>query len=232
MGFWSCFGHAGTLDFTKITQPWLREAAKRWAADDLPKHRSRANKAGLTVRHHLRCVDRLSESLRMRPDRGDLPAALGRPDIEAFLNRLTYQQSTGQITSDARIRACREVRAVLTRIRTLGLTRPGRIAAGLGEDFTLFRDDTPDTPERAEPGRDLPPEIMRQVCTHLPALASPECAPASNWRSTPAADRRKSAGCGSTALPATVTACLVLVYDNHKANRPGRRLPIGKPPPA
>ncbi|WP_287042296.1 hypothetical protein [Mycobacterium sp.] len=35
------FGHNGTLSFTAITQTWLREAAKRWAADDLPKRRVR-----------------------------------------------------------------------------------------------------------------------------------------------------------------------------------------------
>jgi len=31
------FGYCGTLSFTGLTQPWLREAAKRWAADALPK---------------------------------------------------------------------------------------------------------------------------------------------------------------------------------------------------
>jgi hypothetical protein len=31
------FGQNGTVSFTGISQPWLREAAKRWAADDLPK---------------------------------------------------------------------------------------------------------------------------------------------------------------------------------------------------
>jgi len=31
------FGHSGTLSFTAISQGWLREAAKRWAADDPPR---------------------------------------------------------------------------------------------------------------------------------------------------------------------------------------------------
>jgi hypothetical protein len=57
--------------------------------------------------------------------------------MEAFLNRLAYQESAGQISGDTRIRACREVRHVLTRIRAMGLTRPGGIAAGLGEDFAI-----------------------------------------------------------------------------------------------
>ena len=33
------FGHPGRLSFTAITQPWLSEAAKRWAAEQLPHHR-------------------------------------------------------------------------------------------------------------------------------------------------------------------------------------------------
>lgn len=62
----------------------------------------------------------------MRPDRGEIPAALGRPDMEAFVNRLAYQQSIGQITLDARIRACREVRKVLTAARAMGTDPPRR----------------------------------------------------------------------------------------------------------
>jgi hypothetical protein len=50
------FGHSGTLSFTEITQGWLRETAKRWAADDLPQRRVRAGRrtsAGQAVRHHV-----------------------------------------------------------------------------------------------------------------------------------------------------------------------------------
>ena len=157
------FGQNGTISFTGISQPWLREAAKRWAADDLPKRRVRPGRrtsAGLAVRHHVGCLARLSESLRMRADRGEHPTVLGRADMEAFLHRLAYLESVGQISSDARIRACREVRAVLTRVRAMGLTRPEGIAAGLGEDFAIGQADMPAEPEPAEPNRDLPPEIM------------------------------------------------------------------------
>ena len=157
------FGHNGTLSFTGITQPWLREAAKRWAADDLPNRRVRPGRrtsAGLAVRHHIGCLARLSESLRMRADRGEHPAMLGRADMEAFLHRLAYLESVGQISGDARIRACREVRTILTRIRAMGLTRPGGLAAGLGEDFVIGQADVPAEPEPGEPNRDLPPEIM------------------------------------------------------------------------
>ena len=33
------FGLAGRLRFTTISQPWLRQAAKRWATDELPRRR-------------------------------------------------------------------------------------------------------------------------------------------------------------------------------------------------
>lgn len=58
----------------------------------------------------------------MRPDRGEIPAALDRPAMEAFLNRLAYLQSADQISADARIRACREVRNVLTTARAKAIT--------------------------------------------------------------------------------------------------------------
>ena len=33
------FGQGGTLSFTNISQPWLKEAAKRWVLEDLPQRR-------------------------------------------------------------------------------------------------------------------------------------------------------------------------------------------------
>ncbi|MET7465071.1 hypothetical protein [Nonomuraea sp. NPDC005501] len=45
------FGHRGNLTFTKIGQPWLREAAKRWAHDYLSTVRSRSTNS--YVQQHL-----------------------------------------------------------------------------------------------------------------------------------------------------------------------------------
>ena len=77
------FGHPGRLSFTGITQPWLRQAAKHWAAEELPRHRG---KGATNVQSKINALARLSESLRSRPDHGDLPPALGRADIENFLS--------------------------------------------------------------------------------------------------------------------------------------------------
>ncbi len=222
------FGHTGTLSFTKITQPWLRAVAKRWAADDLPRRRSITARGGLAVRHHLGCVARLSESLRMRPDRGEVPAALDRPAMEAFLNRLAYLQGAGQISADGRIRACREVRKILTTARTMGLTRPGGPAAGLGEDFTIGVADVPDKPEPAEPGRDLPVEVMRQICVHLNDVASPVMRCAIELAIDTGRRPEELCTLSLDCLSRDDDGAPVLVYDNHKANRLGRRLPISE----
>jgi len=225
------FGHHGTVSFTGISQAWLREAAKRWAADDLPKRRVRPGRrtsAGLAVRHHIGCLVRLSESLRMRADRGEHPAVLGRADMEAFLHRLAYLESVGQISGDARIRACREVRAVLTRIRAMGLTRPGGIAAGLGEDFVIGQADVPAEPEPGEPNRDLPPEIMRQLCAHLDRLTSPEMRTAVELAIDTGRRPEEICELDLDCLTRDDDGQPVLIYDNHKANRPARRLPIGE----
>jgi integrase len=224
------FGHNGTVSFTDISQSWLRESAKRWAADDLPKRRVRPGRrtsAGLAVRHHIGCLVRLSESLRMRADRGEHPAVLGRAAMEAFLHRLAYLESAGKISGDARIRACREVRNVLTRIRTMGLTRPGGIAAGLGEDFVIGQADVPAEPEPAEPNRDLPPEIMAQLCAHLDELTSPEMRTAVELAIDTGRRPEEICDLDYDCLTRDDDGQPVLIYDNHKANRPARRLPIG-----
>lgn len=225
------FGHNGTLDFTGISQRWLREIAKRWAADDLPCRRVRAGRrssVGLNVRHHISCLVRLSEALRRRLDRGEVAPALGRADMEAFLHRLSYLESTGKVSGDARIRACREVRAVLDRARAMGLTRPAGPAAGLGEDFAIHRDDIPDTPQRGEPGRDLPTEILRQLCTHLPAIASTEMRTGVELAIDTGRRPEEICDLPYDCLARDDDGSPVLVYSNFKANRLDRRLPISE----
>ncbi|MDQ2877321.1 MAG: hypothetical protein M3Y33_21930, partial [Actinomycetota bacterium] len=114
------FGHPGTLSFTKITQAWLVQAAKRWAAEQLPRHRG---SGAARVQAKINSVGLLSQYLHGRPDQGDDPAALGRGDLESFLSRLAYLEATGEISRYRRNMICRDVRAVLAGIRALGLTR-------------------------------------------------------------------------------------------------------------
>ena len=54
------FGHGGRMSFTAITQDWLRETAKRWVLEELPRRRGR--RVGDTVQAYVNSVARLSES--------------------------------------------------------------------------------------------------------------------------------------------------------------------------
>ena len=179
----AAFGLTGRLDFTPVRQPWLQESARRWAADNLPRRRGKI--AAGPVRHYLTSLAMLSGSLHAsRDDHGADPSALGRADIESFAHRMAFLAASGRISADARTRACREIRHLLREFRALGLTRPGGPAGGLPDDFAVRGSDIPLKPDDPEAGRDLPPEIMRQLCDRLPALEKPHAArsgPRPSW---------------------------------------------------
>ena len=225
------FGHAGRLHFTDLHQPWLREAVKEWAYTALPQRRG---KAVSSIQEVVRAFALLSASLRLqRDDAGESLADLSRQDIIGFLNRLAFLQSTEVLSAHMRVRACRAVRRHLAQMRSLGLTRPGRPLHGMPEDFALLAEDMPDDPEDTEAGKDLPLEVMRHLCAHLPSLV--QYSRNGNEYQTATellidTGRRPNEICG---LPLN---CLSLdndgqhelVYDNNKAYRKGRRLPISK----
>ena len=219
------FGHPGNLAFTKITQPWLAQAAKRWAAEQLPQHRG---SGASRVQTKLNNVGMLSEHLRLRRDQGLDPDVLGRGDLEGFLNRLAHLEALGKISRYRRNMACRDVRAVLAGIRALGLTRNGRPAAGLPGDFVIERADIPADPERGEPGRDLPPEIMAILCAHLDTLESVEVRVATQIGIDTGRRPEDILNLPLDCLNRDTDGGHVLVYDNVKADRLGRRLPISK----
>ncbi len=191
----------------------------------------RGRRVGGTVQAYVNSVARLSESLRARPDGGQVPAALGRADVENFLNRLAFQQSAGQISLRLRERICRDLRQVLEHVRAVGLTRNGQPAAGLSDDFALLAGDVPHPPQPGEPSRDLPAEIIGQLCGHLDELEA-----ISSRRMRVAVEllidtgRRPEEICaiGFDCLDRDSDGAPVLVYDNYKAARLGRRLPVSE----
>ncbi|MGW2137651.1 tyrosine-type recombinase/integrase [Streptomyces sp. NPDC001773] len=223
-------GHNGTLDFTRISQPALREAVKHWAYDDLPRRRGK--RPGGAVQPYVTAMNLLSESLRLqREDGGMHPAELRRGDIVAFCNRLAFLTETGRISARTRSHTVRNTALVLTRIRTLGLTHPGGPMAGLPTDFRLQREDTPDEPEDAEAGKDLPDAVMRQLCEHLDELEqliSREVRVGTELLMDTGRRPEEIRELPYDCLRQDPDGSLVLVYDNYKSYRMGRRLPIGK----
>jgi integrase len=219
------FGHRGQLDFTGITQRWLRESAKRWAAHDLPRHRGTgASNVGNVVSS----AARLSDSLRTRPDRGDQPAALGRRDIESFLSRLAYLETAGTISRFQRNLICRGTRTVLAAVRDLSLARAGQPAAGLAGDFGITRADIPALPERGEPGRDLPAEIMTALCAALDELPPGEIKTAVQIAMDTGRRPEEIMSLPLDCLTRDASGAPVLIYDNLKRDREGRRLPVSE----
>lgn len=217
------FGHRGRLSFTGISQPWLAQAAKAWAGEELPRHRGGG---ASNVRTKVNALARLSESLRVRHDHGLAPERLGRPDIEAFCNRLAYLESNGTISRYHRGVICRGVRAAVSGIRALGLTRPGQAAAGLPGDFALGRGDIPAEAQRGEPGRDLPAQIMAMLCANLESLHPAEVRTATQLGIDTGRRPEEILTLPLNCLTHDADGGPVLVYDNAKADRLARRLPI------
>lgn len=221
-------GRRKVMDFTGISQPWLRAAVKRWIAEELPLRRGE-DPAGV-LRAHVRSVEELSASLRLhRDDNGNHPAGLGRVDVVAFLNRLKYRESTGQMSPSGRIRTGQKVALVLRGCRALGLARPGQPMAGLPDDFDLRRDDIPQPARNDLPGRALPVEVLNQLIAALPGL---EDEAGSTLRA--AVELIMDTGRRPTEICKLPRDCLhqdadgkyALVYTDFKNNRADRRLPI------
>ncbi|MFF1344245.1 tyrosine-type recombinase/integrase [Streptomyces sp. NPDC058290] len=223
------FGRTSTVPFTAITQSALREAMKVWVYDDLPRRRNK------NAVHHARAVvaavAMLSESLRLqRPDRGEDPTGWGRGDIVAFTNRMGHLTASGKLSASRRLAFTRFVRRVLLRFRTLGLVGPGGLLEGMPVDFAVWPEDMPDEPEDTEAGRDLPEEVMRVLCANLDLLEE-----MSTTEVRVATELLIDTGRRPDEIYTLTLDCLetdpdgspVLIYDNHKAYRLGRRLPIG-----
>ncbi len=220
-------GRRRVIDFTGISQSWLRESVKQWVAEELPTRRG--DHATSILQSHVRRVEELSASLRLHRDHGDDPSALGRGDVIAFLARLSHRHATGQISSWARSVTCRQVAMILRECRALGLTRAGRPMSGLPDDFAVRRGDIPQQPDDDEPGRALPAGVLNQLTTALPALEE-SAGPAVRAAAELFMDtgRRPAEICrlGWDCLDQDSDGKYALVYTDFKANRQGKRLPV------
>lgn len=224
------FGLRGNLDFTGISQHWLRETVKRWVEHDLPLHRGR--QASNTARSVLAAVKELSEVLRVaRDDHGEHPSKLGRGDIMTVTNRLAFKERTGKITPYTRVVLSRHLRRFLADIRPLGLTRPEGPSAGLPDDVVLIRTDIPAESDPDDNGRALPEWTIKVVNDNLFVLEQ-----RSGFDSRRILEllidtgRRPDEVCrlGYDCLARDNSDNPVLIYTDFKNNRPGRRLPIAE----
>src|SRR5207247_9987542 len=120
----------------------------------------------------------------------------------------------------------RGVRAARAGIRGLGRTRAGQPAAGLSGALALGLSDIPAEPARGEPGRDLPPEIMTVLCASLDVLGPADVRAATQIAIDTGRRPEDILGLPLDCLARDADGAPVLVYDNAKAPRLGRRLPV------
>ena len=188
-------GHHGWLTFTGISQRWLREAVKGWAAHDLPRRRGR--QAGARLHEIIGAVARLSSALRAgRAGHGEDPPPQPRRHRDV-LHRLAFLAADGQLSSYGRVKIRQDAGRMLAEIHALGLTRPGGPGSGLADDFAWPL--VPSRPRRIPVSRaviSLPRSCARSART-FPNSSKPSPAgrPGSRWSCswTPAAVQRRSA---------------------------------------
>lgn len=160
---------AGLMRFSVISQPWLRETAKAWAADRID-----TVETPRVLQATLRVLRALSESLRRnRPDGGGDPSLIGRGDLAAFANDLAHLEARGDLARNTRRTWLSQLDRFLRDTRAMGLSRPGGPMQDFPETAVLPRGGPVPAASREEQGRALPQVVVDQLL-HPDALAALE----------------------------------------------------------
>ncbi|MGH9655369.1 MAG: tyrosine-type recombinase/integrase [Bryobacteraceae bacterium] len=232
------FGHSGRLDFSGIVQEWLREATKSWAAVAL------ASRDHQLVRRRVQAVAMMSAILASGAGGGHDPSCLSRLDVDRFLVRMRSANSplSGERYSSRSVSAIVEDCAfVLRDTRDLGLL------GALAPTFAIRRGEARPVAAVEETGRALPAQVIAQLDANLELLRGvPGSSGGPAHHNLGILGERagemavlaylllKGTGRRVGEVASLHLECLdtdehgepVLVYDNHKAMRLGRRLPV------
>ena len=231
-------GRRGHLDFSPIRQDWLREATKRWAAATIGRV-----KDSPTMQARVRAVAVLSEVLATGPGGGHDPAALSRRDLDRFLLRLRSLRSPASgepLSANSAFSIAKGCGLVVREATEMGFL------PGLSPTFSFRRGDAR-WPVGEEEGRALPVHVVAHLDAHLDLLAEiPGFSSGARqgafgvlgdragemavlaYRLLKGTGRRlgEVASLHLECLELDEAAKAVLVYDNHKAGRVRRRLPL------
>jgi len=160
MGILRPDGGRQRIDYSAISQPWLREAAKQWNLQRL------VSRSVGTLRGTVHAAAALSAVLRLREDGGDEPRALGRQDAVDFLMHLRARGLSGELTNSRHRELVCGVRALLREARERALHRQAGPLEGLADEFAFYDADLPRAhvldPE-GEPERALPQVVIDQL---------------------------------------------------------------------
>lgn len=154
------FGHRpGLLRFGPISQGWLKETAKAWAAGRIDMVRTPQS-----LQANLRALRAFSDSLRRnRPDGGVEAQLVSRSDLMAFANDLAHLEARGDLARSTRRVWMTDVSRFLREARAMGLSRPGGPMYGLPEDAAFRRGDQVQSASSEDQGRALPQVVLDQL---------------------------------------------------------------------
>jgi integrase len=216
------------LDFGLITQPWLRDVALAWSRQESQSY--------LIVKTHRAAVV-ASQALEQRADRGHDMTALGNRDVDAVAQsvRILTRADNGEPCQTS---FKRHIFAVFFDLITWG--RRQGLLDGLPASFepTRTRIHLPADPVVEKAGKAIPEGVQHQLDAQTDSLGrgfthgilAPE---QSHRMFLTAYIVLRDTGRRTLEVASLRTDCLsrdaagpVLIYDNHKARRLGRRLPI------
>ena len=216
------------LDFGLITQPWLRDLALAWAREESQSY--------MIVKTHRAAVV-ASQALESRSDRGQDITALGNRDVDAIAEavRLLTRVDNG---APCQTSFKRHIFAVFFDLITWG--RRHGLLDGLPASFepTRTRIHLPADPVVEKAGKAIPEGVQRQLDAQTDSLGrgfthGMLTAEQTHQMFLTAYIVLRDTGRRTLEVASLRTHCLtrdaagpVLIYDNHKARRPGRRLPI------
>jgi integrase len=225
-------GHARgrTLDFTCIHQRWLREAAKAWAYAKMP-----TTTAGW-LKSVIADVALLSDALAAGPAVGNDPAKVGRADIERFFHLIrNHRQPGGKPYSGSTLQACvHHARSFLQDAASLELLNdiPPGFAILKGEGVKVAR------AGRDVGRRSIPEAVIAELDNHLHLLGQHQVrGPAAHLgpqMQRLAYELLRDTGRRVSEITKPRLTCLWrdndgspwLIYDNTKASRLERRIPV------
>ena len=121
----AALGMSGFIDFGGISQPWLRETAKRWVRHAPPQPPGRGSRKEPAVSGPLPGPALGEPAGARRPGKRPEPS-LGRADIEPFLSRAARKEHLGEISAHKR----RQV--IITVLKKHPRARPSRRADPAG----------------------------------------------------------------------------------------------------
>ena len=216
------------LDFGLITQPWLRDVALAWSRKEAQSY--------LIVKTHRAAVV-ASQALEQRTDRGRDMTALGNRDVDAVAEsiRVLTRVDNGEPCQTS---FKRHIFAVFFDLINWG-RRQGMLD-GLPASFepSRTRIHLPADPTIETAGKAIPEVVQQQLDAQISSLGrgftygilTPE---QTHQMFLTAYIALRDTGRRTLEVASLTSDCIsrdgtgpILVYDNHKARRPGRRLPI------